>query len=264
MQGPVAQGGAQGVGAPYPQGAPGPADTARMRRSEMGQLDSLLESSEPGRRPVNVKPGNVKPRNASSGSAKKGWLLKGAGLVGVAVVSGLIWLVVMPKETPVSSPPSTTSKPVGEFTFARSPQVPEALKDSQCASHAYGETKTFLTATPCQQLTRGLFTTTTPDGRTVYTSVSVVRMKSLDDATKLKELTSRDGTGNVNDLVKDGAVQVPGLKSLGTGGFAARQQDRDVVIIESDTVQHGADEAAHNALMKKVSNDAFRLVSELV
>ncbi len=97
----------------------------------------------------------------------------------------------------------------------------------------------------------------------VYTSVSVVRMKTLADATKLKELTSRDGTGNVNDLVKDGAVQVPGLRSLGSGGFAARQDDRDVIIIESDTVQHGADEAAHNTLMKRVSTDAFRLVGEL-
>ncbi|MBB5955642.1 hypothetical protein FHS29_002223 [Saccharothrix tamanrassetensis] len=184
------------------------------------------------------------------------------GLLAVAVVSGLVWWAVMPKETPTSTPP-TTSTAAGEFTFARSPQVPEALKDSQCASHAYGQTKTFLTDTPCQQLTRGLFTTTTPDGRTVYTSVSVVRMKTLEDATKLKELTSRDGTGNVNDLVKDGAVQVPGLRSLGSGGFAAKQQDRDVIIIESDTVQHGADEAAHNALMKRVSADAFRLVAEL-
>ncbi|MEU4803384.1 hypothetical protein [Actinosynnema sp. NPDC023587] len=226
--------------------------TARMRRSEIGQLDSLLEPAP--EREVPVK----------SRTDRRGVLLKGAGLLGVAVVSGLIWLVVMPKETPVSPPPTTTATAAGEFTFARSPDVPEALKDSQCASHAYGETKTFLTSTPCQQLTRGLFTTTTPDGQTVYTSVSVVRMKTLADATQLKELTSRDGTGNVNDLVKDGAVQVPGLRSLGTGGFAARQQDRDVIIIESDTVRHGADEAAHIALMKKVSQDAFRLVDELV
>ncbi|WP_433263872.1 hypothetical protein ACQPZF_33465 [Actinosynnema sp. CS-041913] len=211
-------------------------------------MDSLLSAPPPPPRRRRLSRGSV---------------LKGLGLLGVAVVSGLVWLVVMPKDTPTTTP-TTTSTPAGEFTFTRSPQVPEALKDSQCASHAYGETKTFLTATPCQQLTRGLFTTTTPDGRTVYTSVSVVRMKTLDDANKLKELTTRDGTGNVNDLVKDGAVQVPGLRSLASGGFAAKQQDRDVIIIESDAVQHSPTEEEHNALMKRISADAFRLVNELV
>lgn len=190
-------------------------------------------------------------------------VLKGLGLLGVAVVSGLVWLVVMPTEEQTGTP-TTTSKPAGEFTFAKSPDVPEPLKDSDCASHAYGQTRTFLTDTPCQQLTRGMYTTTTPDGVTVYTSVSVVRMKSAEDAAKLKDLTTRDGTGNVNDLVKDGAVRVPNLTTLANGGFAAQQQDRDVVIIESDTVEHGPDKAAHIQLMRRVSNDAFRLVSDLV
>ncbi|MBW4720185.1 hypothetical protein [Saccharothrix obliqua] len=225
--------------------APRVGDTTQFGPSEMGQLDSLLGAPHP-----------------PPPSKKRGLLLKALGLLGVAAVSGLIWFVVVPKETP-TAPPAETPAPTGEFEFERSPQVPEALKDSQCAPHAYGETKVFLTATPCQQLTRGLFTTKTPDGKTVYTSVSVVRMKTTADASKLKELTSRDGTGNVNDLVKDGAVQVPGLRTLGNGGFAARLDDRDLIIIESDTVQHGADPGAHNALMKRVSEDAFRLVAEL-
>jgi hypothetical protein len=189
-------------------------------------------------------------------------VLKGLGLLAVAVVSGLVWLVVVPKDKPVETPPPTTPS-AGEFEFAKSPQVPEPLRDSECASHAYGQTKEFLTRTPCQQLTRGLFTTTTSDGRTVYTSVSVVRMKTLADASGLKQLTTRDGTGNVNDLVKDGAVQVPGLRTLASGGFAAQQQDRDVIIVESDTVQHGPNEQDHNALMKRISTDAVRLATTL-
>ncbi|MCE6993693.1 hypothetical protein LZG04_02555 [Saccharothrix sp. S26] len=228
----------------------GPADTAPLWRSEIGQLDSLL-GSPPPRRPA---PAPVRSR--------RGLVLKGLGLLGVAVVSGLVWLVVMPKDTPTGTP-APTSTPVGEFAFTPSPDVPEPLKDSDCAPHAYGQTKTFLTNTPCQQLTRGLYTTTTPDGLTVYTSVSVVRMKTTEDAAKLKDLTTRDGTGNVNDLVKDGAVRVPNLTTLANGGFAARQQDRDVIIIESDSVKHAPDEAAHNALMKRISNDAFRLAADL-
>ena len=225
-----------------------PSDTAPLWRSEIGQLDSLL-SSPPRPAPAPTR-------------SRRGLVLKGLGLLGVAVVSGLVWLVVMPKSTPTGTP-TTTSTPAGEFAFTASPDVPEPLKDSDCASHAYGQTKTFLTNTPCQQLTRGLYTTTTSDGVKVYTSVSVVRMKTTEDAAKLKDLTTRDGTGNVNDLVKDGAVRVPDLTTLAKGGFAARQQDRDVIIIESDSVRHGPDEAAHNQLMKRISNDAFRLAADL-
>ncbi|WP_367136547.1 hypothetical protein [Saccharothrix sp. HUAS TT1] len=228
-----------------------PSDTAPLWRSEIGQLDSLLGPPTP-----------PPPPPAPAPRSRKGLLLKIAGLLGVAVVSGLVWLVVMPEETTTGTP-ATTSAKVGEFDFAASPDVPEPMKDSDCASHAYGQTKAFLTATPCQQLTRALYTTTTPDGMKVYTSVSVVRMKSPEDAAKLKDLTTQDGTGNVNDLVKDGAVKVTGLTTLGNGGFAARQQDRDVVIIESDSVEHGPDEAAHNRLMKRISDDAFRLAADL-
>jgi hypothetical protein len=229
-----------------------PSDTAPLWRSEIGQLDSLLSS--PPRQPA------VRP--ATPNRSRRGMVLKGLGLLGVAVVSGLVWLVVMPKSESGTTP-TTTSAPPGEFTFVKSPDVPEPMKDSNCAPHAYGQTKTFLTSTPCQQLTRGLYTTKTPDGLTVYTSVSVVRMKTVEDAAKLKDLTARDGTGNVNDLVKDGAVKVPNLTTLANGGFAAQQKDRDVIIIESDSVKHGPDETAHNTLMKKISNDAFRLAADL-
>ncbi|MEU4741604.1 hypothetical protein AB0G02_14230 [Actinosynnema sp. NPDC023658] len=233
-----------------------PSDTAPLWRSELGQLDSLLGSPPPPQSPPPRRP------PAPVAPSRRGLLLKGLGLLGVAVVSGLVWLVVMPKDDQAGTP-TPTSQPAGEFAFAPSPDVPEPLKDSNCAPHAYGQTQRFLTETPCQQLTRGLYTTSTPDGVKVYTSVSVVRMKTAEDAAKLKDLTSRDGTGNVNDLVKDGAVRVPNLTTLANGGFAARQQDRDVIIIESDSVKHGPDAAAHNQMMKRISNDAFRLAAGL-
>ncbi|QQQ75115.1 hypothetical protein IOD16_28995 [Saccharothrix sp. 6-C] len=233
-----------------------PSDTAPLWRSEIGQLDSLLSSPPP------PPPPRRGPAAAPAAHPRRGLLLKGLGLLGVAVVSGLVWLVVMPKDAPTGTP-TPTSAPSGEFSFAASPDVPEPLKDSDCASHAYGQTKTFLTSTPCQQLTRGLYTTVTPDGVKVYTSVSIVRMRTAEDAAKLKDLTSRDGTGNVNDLVKDGAVRVPNLATLANGGFAARLEDRAVIIIESDSVKHGPDATAHNQLMKRISNDAFRLAADL-
>ncbi|MEU5693965.1 hypothetical protein [Actinosynnema sp. NPDC020468] len=231
---------------------PGPSDTAPLWRSEIGRLDSLMGSPP-------APPAPSRPRPST---ARRGWLLKGAGLLVVAVLAGLVWVVVSPSDSPKSTPAASTSTPSGAFVFTPSPQAPLPLKDSTCVPHAYGQTKEFLTTTPCKQLARQLFTTVL-EGRTVYTSVSVVRMASEADAAKLKDLTTRDGTGNVNDLVKDGAVAVPGLKTLAAGGFAATLKDRDVIIVESDSVERGTDATAHNAEMKRISIDAFRLAADI-
>ncbi|TWP50169.1 hypothetical protein FKR81_20855 [Lentzea tibetensis] len=190
------------------------------------------------------------------------WLVRGLVLVAVAIVSGLVWWLVQPGGGSESASP-TTSASAGKFSFQADTQVPEPLKDSDCAPHAYGETKNFLTKTPCQQLTRALYTTAMPDGRTVYTSVSVVRMKSAEEAVQLKALTERNGTGNVNDLVKEKIVAIPGLDTLANGGYAAEQRDREVVIVESDSVKKAADKAMHSAEMKRISADALRLASSL-
>jgi hypothetical protein len=183
------------------------------------------------------------------------WLLRGLVLVGVAVLSGLVWWMLQPSGdgSPGTPTPSTAA---GKYTFETDG---EPVRDSDCAVHAYGETKTFLTGRPCQQLTRAMYTATMTDGRTVYTSVSVVRMKSEDDAVQLKALTERNGTGNVNDLVKEKVATVPGLDTLANGGYASEQRDRDVIIVESDTSQRAGDNATHVAEMKRVSTDALRL-----
>lgn len=190
------------------------------------------------------------------------WLVRALVLVAVAVVSGLVWWAVQPGGGEQSASP-TTSASAGKFAFQADTQVPQPLKDSDCAPHAYGETKNFLTKTPCQQLTRALYTTAMPDGRTVYTSVSVVRMKSAEDAVRLKALTEQNGTGNVNDLVKEKLVSIPGLDTLANGGYAAEQRDREVVIVESDSAKKAADKSMHTAEMKRISADALRLASSL-
>ncbi|AXX33160.1 hypothetical protein APASM_5795 [Actinosynnema pretiosum subsp. pretiosum] len=191
------------------------------------------------------------------------------GLVGIAVVSGLVWMMFQSGEGPKSSsgsptPSSASQVPAGEFEFTPSTQAPAPRRDAECASHAYGQAKDFFTKTPCEELIRALYTTTAAaGGAKVHTSVAVVRMKSAADATALMELTNRDGTGNVNDLVKDGAVKVDGITTLGGGGYASTLSDRDVVIVESDTAKADNTGAGHIDLMRRISADALRLAAGL-
>jgi hypothetical protein len=164
------------------------------------------------------------------------WVLRGLGLVAVAVISGLVWWYVHDDGGGGQAGTEPTGQQrVGQFEFTPLPAVPEPHRDDNCVEHAYDDVKTFLQNNPCERLTRAIYSTTTPDGRKVYTNVSVVRMASADQAGKLRQLADKNGTGNVNDLVRDNVVKIPPLRSLsGSDGYNAVQHDRNLIIVESD------------------------------
>lgn len=215
---------------------------------------SLIVSSLPDQLPPTLRTTPVaQPREPRRGPGRW-WAAGVAGAIALALAAYLLWPAA---DQP--GPEQTAPAPAAEFAFARSPETKDAVLDSDCATHAYGQTKQFLENTPCAQLTRALFTTLTADGRTVHTSVSVVRMRTADDAARLGELVSADGTGSVNDVLRDRVAVVPGLARLSRGGFAATVLDRHVIIAESDAAVPAADPAAHNAEMKRVSRAALDL-----
>ncbi|XVV02135.1 hypothetical protein ACQPW3_32880 [Actinosynnema sp. CA-248983] len=224
-----------------------PSDTAPLWRSEIGQLDSLMSAPPPPAPPRRQLP--------------QGWLLKGLGLVGVAVVSGLVWLVVMPKGDTETPPTTTSTAPTGEFSFARAPQAPEPVLDSSCAPHAYGQAKEYFTTTPCQQLSRSLYTVSA-SGKQVLVSVVVVKMADDSAASDLKKFLDGDNTGNVYDLSKEGVAKVPGGPDwVAHGEYASKLLGRELVIVESDF--YGATKSAERdrKLLDRISNDALRLAS---
>ena len=233
-----------------PRFPPRPTDTAPLYPAdELIKLQSIMDNRQG--QPVPPPP---PPRRKTT------WVGKALALVGVAVVSGFVWWVLQPSD-PVDQPVAKPQKTAGEYEFTTVPELPEPVKDSDCAAHATSQTQAFFKTTPCVQLTRAFYTAKLPNGSTVYSSVSVVKMKTADEARQLRELTQKDGTGNVKDLVLDKAISVPPLTTLANGGYASEQRDQLVVIVESDSPTRAADALAHNKEMKKVSADAIRLAS---
>lgn len=218
---------------------------------------SLILSALPDVLPESLRREEPPPPPRRTGPSRV-TVIKIAAAIVVATMVGLgVWALTdtePTKPTPVAQ---------HEFTFARVPQPPAAVLDSDCVNHAYGETKRFLATTACQQLTRALFTTTLTDGRVAYSSVAVVRMRSDADASALFELVRRDNTGSVADLVRERSTVVPGLDRLSKGGFAAGRHEKDIVIVESDTATKDPDPEAHRNEMKRVSKDALRLGRDL-
>jgi len=197
------------------------------------------------------------------------WVLRAAGLVAVAVVSGLVWYYITNDTT--STPAaggeeSSTQQPEGVYQFTPHEDMPKPNRVKNCADHAYGDIKTFLSNTPCDHLTRQLFVAKLDDGRTVYTSVSVVKMHDEAEATSLRELTDQNDTGNVSDVVKDGLVKISGLKALsGNDGYKSKQNGREVVIVESDFApkDRSGDDAADQKVLDDVCEDALRKADEV-
>ncbi|WP_143231340.1 hypothetical protein [Actinosynnema sp. ALI-1.44] len=184
-----------------------------------------------------VPPQQAPRRSPEPGKSKtREYVLKGLGLVLVAVVSGMLWWLIQQSGNPSSSAqdPNGTAKPRTKYDFVKHEQIPQPLRDSNCASNSYNDVKKFFEKNQCTQLTRELYVASV-DGRKAYVSVAVVRMPNAALAQELMHMTESDGTGNVNDLVREGRVKVPGLKSLSkNNGFANKLNGNDVVIVEAD------------------------------
>jgi hypothetical protein len=192
-----------------------------------------------------------------------------AGLVAVAVVSGLVWSYIIndDKATPTTAgQESTTQDPAGRYTFTAHEDMPRPEKDTNCAKHAYGDIKEFLEETSCDHLTRQLFVTEVKGGRTVYTSVSVVVMRSEAEAEELRGETDKDGSGNINDVVREDMVKIPGLKNLSGGnGYKAKQTGSEVIIVESAFApkDKSSDKKADEDVLDGVCGDALLLAPKM-
>lgn len=195
--------------------------------------------------------------------------MRALGLVAIAVVSGLVWFYINndSSSTPSGNGGETTpQQPAGAYEFTKYDKMPKPDRVENCAEHAYGkQVPPFLASTPCDHLTRQLYVTK-DEGRTIYTSVSVITMKTEANAAALRDLTDKDGTGNISDVVRDGLVKIEGLGKLSAhDGYAARQSGRDVIVVESDFApkDKSSDKKADEDVLDKVSTDALRLGADL-
>ncbi|MGH3763264.1 hypothetical protein [Actinophytocola sp.] len=212
--------------------------------------------------PIQFRPEEQAPRDNSA----LAWTLRIIGLIAVAVVSGAVWWYIQIDDgdgSPTGYGGGTTQQQsAGKYEFTQELDSPRV--NGACGDHAYGDTKQFLEENSCERLTRSVFTTSV-DGRTIYTSVSVVEMADAATAEALRDKTDEDGSGNVNDLVREGEVKVKGLDTLsGNDGYASEVRGTRVTIVESDyDPKTNKDESGTQDVLDDVSRDALRLGADI-
>ncbi|WP_326837993.1 hypothetical protein VSH64_20570 [Amycolatopsis rhabdoformis] len=181
----------------------------------------------------------------------KALLVRGAGLLVIAVVAGLVWYLIRHDSTPapVAQEPVKTSP--FDYRLVEGPN-----KSADCAAKSYDDTKKFFQANPCGSLARGLYTVEYGDAKALV-SVVKVSMPTAAQATALKALTDRDGTGNVSDLVRDGTYKAAGAPKVSgdQAEYESAVTGTDVTIVLADFYARHRDDV----LLKRIATGALEL-----
>lgn len=223
--------------------APGP-DEEKTRPAfappDTQQSPGTRQFQSPGTRQFDAVPAQPPPRQetppgfaggSGTGPGKlspTGWLLRGLGLVAISVVSGLLWLAIKPAP---EEPPEEPGQPELKYTFNQVMRVEGGVQGCQRLSS--DKIAEYFEEHECEHLSRALYSTLTPTGERVLTSVITVLMPDEQSAQQLNQLATQDNTGNVRDLVDDNNLGTEGLPRLNDKAYASDQQGRLVVIGDS-------------------------------
>jgi hypothetical protein len=206
-------------------------------------------------------PGWSAPEEPSAEDTQRGWtarrgLLVALGALALVVLAVVVGLGVAGRDRDGSTDPGTAGAASSAPEAPAGPQPGDTAelegrtytarvvdRVDSCRDHAYGRVAEFLAATDCTGLSRALWTTET-DGRAVVVSVSRVQMPDTAAARRLQALADTTGTGNVNDLLREGKGYAGGPAELAGAEYASAVSGPVVTIVESSWAQPGDGDAA--------------------
>ncbi len=248
--------------APYRQNVPappgGPPGTARYQAQHPSTPPPGRDGGS-ARSPLSAVADHLRevPGRSPGSITPLGWAWRGVALLAISVVSGLLWLLVVPDggDDPVAGGgPDPAQPPGGKYRFRT---LTWTQGTGNCGDVSTGRIAEYFEGHPCRHLTRALYTTTLADGARVLTSVVTAKMPTTQSASRLEELTTRSGTGNIEDLVSSGRPVPDGFPDLdGDLGYASQQQGRLVVIGES---AYFRSPDRDDTRLQGVTKDALRL-----
>lgn len=192
-------------------------------------------------------------------------LLMGAWLIVSLVVLGLLLTFQGPthsKGTTGATGTSSSSQPPASASQSAVPTLVlpdgwvQVAADDQtdCAAHSYGEVASFLAKTPCTAVHRVL-ATTNQGGRTAVVAYYVVTFPSASKAQQFNSLVTSDGTGDINDLLREGARFQGAPSKLPEAAFVSRQDGAHVYVSEAGYVSGKSD--SNDATLKSVASQAI-------
>ncbi len=124
-------------------------------------------------------------------------------------------------------------------------KVTDVITD--CAGHSRGKAKTSFMAANCLKATR-LLATGEVGGRPVLYVVSRIEMATSDAAASVKQVLDGNGTGNLNDLLREGKTYPGAPHEMPISGYASVQNGPMVTVAEAGFVDDGRSSSDDPAL----------------
>jgi hypothetical protein len=132
-------------------------------------------------------------------------------------------------------------------------QVTDVVTD--CAGHARGRAKISFETQNCVKATRSLATGQVSGRRTLFV-VSRVQMASAEAAASVKQVLDGNGTGNLNDLLREGRTFPGAPERMPTSGYVSVQTAKIVTVAEAGFADGGRSSSTDAALRAAASQVA--------
>jgi hypothetical protein len=122
-----------------------------------------------------------------------------------------------------------------------------AQTDSTCQGHAYDAVAGFFASSDCTGLSRALWSADA-GGQPAVVSLVRVTMPDVANAQALRSLADTDGSGNVNDLLREDVSWDGGPTRLSRAQYASAQEGTTVTIVETSWTGTAGASSALDAL----------------
>ena len=156
-------------------------------------------------------------------------LVAGGAAAAVLIAGGVALSHSVGSQAGPASPTPGSAAPAGYAV-----KVTDVITD--CASHSHGRTKNSFETQNCVKATRSLAAGRV-SGRPALFVVSRIQMASVEAAASVKQVLDATGTGNLNDLLREGKTFPGAPSTMPRSGYASVQTGMVVLVAEAGFVK---------------------------
>ena len=203
-------------------------------------------------RPKPVESPLTRPAGLSRSGPSRRALAVGAAALAVILLGGVALSQTFGSDARKSPAPTAQSSAPAGYVLKLSDVI------SDCASHARGRVKVLFGTLPCVKATRSLATGQI-SGRPALFVVSRIQMPSAEAAASIKQVLDGSGTGNLNDLLREGKTFPGAPDKMPVSGYTSVQTGNVVTVVEagySDGGPSSSTDAALRASAAQVASTA--------
>lgn len=195
---------------------------------------------QPQRKPIDPRR-PPPPRPSRSGPSRRTMAVGGAALALILLLGGVALSHPGGSDARKSPAPAVQSSVPSGYAV----KLSDVIID--CAKHARGRVQVSFGSLPCVKATRSLATGQI-SGRPALFVVSRIQMASAEAAASIKQVLDGSGTGNLNDLLREGKTFPGAPKTMPVSGYTSVQTGTVVSVVEAGFIDGGPSSSTDAAL----------------